>query len=423
MRKRGRDQQELVIRSLLARLGEEAGEPTDDELRKAARLASAEGRSPQGRPVAQSRPWRPLRLRWVAAGAAGLLVATGLGFGVASWITPTSSARPDTDVEGLGFLPAPGWTVVQAGLPGSAESARAVAANVPIHPPNPEIGLPAPALGSWPSWGILIVATLRARGDPAVDARFPVRSLPLRFADAVPVSETEHVLRAGVGGYNVEASIGFGSEPTAGMLRQADAQISRLVVAPSAITIAVRPTIDGRQGPLVVSGSVTSGKKDEKVTIQFKQCGLFPAQFRDHAEVLTEEGGGFSTETGVGANGVLRAMSGGDTSNEVSVQARPDVRLSPRPPRKYVAYVVEQQSFWRRQVLIQRFDRKRGSWALLKKLRLVHQENAGGGVFIWSSTDDFKAAVSRGTTIRAVLPLAQARPCHIGGYSNLVVTK
>lgn len=418
---RGQNEQELVVRRLLERLDAEQPEPAEDELRRAAQTAAAEGRTPRERPAPNARPWRPLRLRWAAGVATALLLATGLGFGVASSLTPAGSAR--TDVEGLGFLPATGWTVVQTGLPGSAESARAVAANVPVHEPNPELGFSLPALGSWPSWGIVVVATLQARGDPARDAAFPVRTLPLHFSDAVPVTETEHVLRAAVGGYNVEASINFGSEPTDGMLRDAEAQIARLVVAPAAVTISVRPTIDGRQGPLVVSGSVTSGKEGEKVTVQFKQCGLFPTQFRDHAEVLTEEGGGFSMETGVGANGVLRALSGGDTSNEVPVQARPDVRLSPRPPKKYEAYVVDQRSFWRRQVLIQRFDRKRGAWVLVKKLRLVNQENAGGGVFIWSSTDEFAMKVPKGTTIRAVLPLAQAKPCHIGGYSNLLITK
>ena len=139
-------------------------------------------------------------------------------------------------VRRAGFLPATGWTVVQTGLSGPSESARAIAANVPIHPPNLEVGLPLPALGSWPPWGILIVATIRARGDSAVDARFPVRSLPLSFADAVPISETERVLRAGVGGYNVETSIGFGSEPTVEMLRDAEDQIARLVVQRNQLT-------------------------------------------------------------------------------------------------------------------------------------------------------------------------------------------
>ena len=233
----------------------------------------------------------------------------------------------------------------------------------------------------------------------------------------------EYVLRAGVNGYNVDASVTFASEPTAAMFEKAEEQIARLVVAPAAITITVRPTIFGRQGPLVVSGSVTSGKADQKVTLQYKQCGLLPAQFRDYTEVTTHEGGGWSLETGVLANGAFRALSEGDVSNEVQVQKRVDVRLEPAPPRRFVVNVVERFQFWRKQVLIQRFHRGQKKWLLVKKLRLVNTDAAPGSTFVWSSTDEFAVDVPRGTTIRAVLPLAQAKPCHIGGYSNLLVTK
>jgi hypothetical protein len=415
--RRARHDQELVVTRLLARLGDEAGEPTESELRGAAQLAAREGRSPQERPAVHIRPWRPLRVRWAAAGAAALLVATGLGFGVASWLTPASSAR--TDFEGLGFLPATGWTVIQAGLPGSAESARAVAANVPVEAPNPEVGLPLPALGSWPPWGIAIVATLRARGDPGVDPAFPVRTLPLRLADAVSVTATEHDLRAGVGGYNVDLDISFGSEPTAALLRKAEEQIARLVVAPAAITLAVRPTVYARD-PLVVYGAVTTGKDGEKVTVQFRQCGLYPAQFRDHAETETHEGGSWSIETGVYANGVFRAVAGGDVSNQVKVQARADVRLSPRRSGGYEVNVVARSSFWRKRVVIQKFDRVRGNWVKLRTLVLDDQGAAPGSAFVWSTTGKF--TLPKRTTVRAVLPLDQAKPCFIAGYSNLLRT-
>ena len=423
--RRHRQDEEHVIRALLARLGDEADDPTEAELRRAARLAAGEGRTPQERPGSRARPWRPLRVRWAAGGAAALLVATGLGFGVASWLTPTGSAR--TDVEGFGFLPAAGWTVIQVGLAGAAESTRMVAANVPISPGDRRRGQP-PALHAFPPWTIVIDATLKARGEPARDLAFPVRSLPLSLADARPVTVTgqptlEYVLRAGVNGYNVDASVTFASEPTEEMFGKAEEQIARLVVAPAPITISVRPTIFGRQGPLVVSGSVTSGKADEKVTLQFKQCGLFPAQFRDDAELTTHEGGGWSLETGVLANGVFRALSGSDVSNEVQVQKRVDVRLAPAPPRRFVVNVVERFQFWRKQVLIQRFHRGQRKWLLVKKLRLVNTAAAPGSVYVWSSTDEFALDVPKGTTVRAVLPLAQARPCHIGGYSNLLVTK
>ena len=183
--RRHRQDQEQVIRKLLARLGDDVGDPTEAELRRAARLAAGEGRTPQERPASHARPWRPLRLRWAAGGAATLLVATGLAFGVASWLTPTSSAR--TVVEGFGFLPATGWTVIQVGLGGSAESTRMVAANVPMSPGDPRRGQPL-ALHALPPWTIVIDATLKARGEPARDAAFPVRSLPLTLADARPVT-------------------------------------------------------------------------------------------------------------------------------------------------------------------------------------------------------------------------------------------
>ena len=276
--RRNRPDQEHVIRQLLARLGDEAGDPTEADLRKAARLAAAEGRSPQQRPATTRRPWRPLRVRWAAGGAAALLVATGLGFGVASWLTPTGSAR--TDVEGFGFLPATGWTVIQVGL-AARRSTRMVAANVPISPGDPARGQP-PALHAFPPWTIVIDATLKARGDPARDVAFPVRSLPLSLADARPVTAAgqptlEYVLRAGANGYNVDASVTFASEPTEEMFGKAEEQIARLVVAPVAVTIAVRPAVYGRAGPITVYGSVSNGKKDETVTVQFRQCGLYPS--------------------------------------------------------------------------------------------------------------------------------------------------
>ena len=82
----------------------------------------------------------------------------------------------------------------------------------------------------------MIDATLKARGEPARDLAFPVRSLPLSLADARPVTVTgqptlEYVLRAGVNGYNVDASVTFASEPTDAMFEKAEEQIARLVVA------------------------------------------------------------------------------------------------------------------------------------------------------------------------------------------------
>jgi hypothetical protein len=310
---------------------------------------------------------------------------------------------------------------MQLGSTGSAESARAVAANVPFAPADRPGEQPLATLQAVPPTGVVIVAMLATRGDTAADRAFPLRTLPLRLVDAEIESLMQYRLRAGVGGYNLDARITFGSEPSPTMLGAAERQIERLVVAPDQVTIAVRPTIYGHF-PLTVYGSVASGKAEENVTVQFKQCGLYPLQFRDHAEVLTEVGGGWSLRTGVYANGVFRAIAGGDSSNEVQVRKRADVRLSPRPPKRFQVQVVERASFWRKRVVIQRYDRRLGKWMSVKTLRLEHSGAAPGSSFVWSETDEFTLSVPKGTTIRATLPLDQAKPCHIAGYSTLLRT-
>lgn len=182
-----------------------------------------------------------------------------------------------------------------------------------------------------------------------------------------------------------------------------------------AVSLAVRPLVN----PTTAYGSVASGKAGEKVTVQFKQCGLYPVQFRDRAEVTTEAGGGWSVDIGAPTNGTFRALSGGAASNEVSVLVRVDVRLAPHGSRKYQVNVVATLPFWKKRVLLQRFDRSRSAWVNVRKLVL---DNTFGPGLIWSTTDRFTVKLPRGTTIRAVLPLDQAKPCFLAGYSKLVRT-
>ena len=45
-----------------------------------------------------------------------------------------------------------------------------------------------------------------------------------------------------------------------------------------------------------------------------------------------------------------------------------------------------------------------------------------GGSGLTASTESFHPDVPKGTTLRAVLPLAAAKPCYLGGYSKLIRT-
>jgi hypothetical protein len=99
------------------------------------------------------------------------------------------------------------------------------------------------------------------------------------------------------------------------------------------------------------------------------------------------------------------------------------VRLERRRGGRLRVRVGGTQSFWRKRVLIQRFDRRIGQWVAARTVPLTDTEGGRYAVpVIFSLTQPFRLAVSRGTLVRAVLPRTVARPCYVAGYSQLVRT-
>jgi hypothetical protein len=196
--------------------------------------------------------------------------------------------------------------------------------------------------------------------------------------------------------------------------------LPRSVAASSDLTLVVQPTIiRSTSDRMTIFGSVSGGEAGKKVTIQFKACGLQPIQFRDAFETTTRAGGGFSLEElrpfNLGISGVYRAVSGGDVSAEIRVQQRVGVYMRPLSGGRFQVWVGGKVSFWRRFVLLQRFERRRGVWITMR--RLVLTEGFAGGY-----SARFRARVPTGTQLRAVLPLSQARPCYLAGYGPIFRT-
>jgi hypothetical protein len=187
----------------------------------------------------------------------------------------------------------------------------------------------------------------------------------------------------------------------------------------SGITLVVLPTtFTNTSQRMNVYGSVAGGKAGEKVTVQFKACGLYPIQYRDALETTTTAGGSYSFAElqpfNLGVSGVFRALSGNAVSAEVPVKQRAFVSLWRHPSGKsYRVSAWGKVSFWRRHVLLQRFERRRGVWVTVRKLVLT--EDLG-------RTTPFRPGVPKGTKIRAVLPLSQAKPCYLAGTSQIWTT-
>lgn len=353
-----------------------------------------------------------------AAVAAALLLGSGLGFGLGASVTPSGAAGDN--VVGFGFLPARNWYVVQSGAVGPGSEGHAIASNVPLRTGRDAGAIPDATLESLAQGGIVIATTFGLRGDPGEDFRFPAGSLPLLISDAELVGPrvareiTQYGLRVGVGGFNVDARIYFGGAPTPRLFEVAQRQLERLVVASEQVTIAARPTTAAPLETITLFGSVESGRANEKVEIQAKDCGQ--PFFRLVAATTTTEGGGWSIPFGPGINTAVRAVWKEHASSQVALRqrARLEFRSKPFDRTRFVVSVVAQAQFWRKRVLIQRFDRLLGKWQAYRSVVLTDQDGPG---LIWTS-GEFTARVPKGSLLRAVLPASQAGPCYLSGTSR-----
>lgn len=194
------------------------------------------------------------------------------------------------------------------------------------------------------------------------------------------------------------------------------------VPSQSEVTVVVQPRIlrDLRQS-MSIFGSVSSARAGEKVTIQFKACGLNPLQFRDAYETTTNRGGGFSVEfpspVSPKVSGVFRAVHGDSISAEIPVQHQAPITMRILGRGRFEVWVTGFTSFWRRHVVLQRFQRARGVWVKVRRLVLTEQEYIPGST-VTVQTAPFRPPVPRGTRIRAVFPLSQAKPCYVAGVSE-----
>lgn len=412
---RNRDEfEERNVERGFAELREDIDVPSEDELRALARAASATPRpaAPDGRPRARF----PLRARWtVAATAAALLVGSGLGFGVGNSVTPAVQAGT-TPFAGTGFLPAQGWNVVQVGTATGRRPATAIATNVRLHPGDRPGQLPMGTIASLPPHGLLIHAVFTTRGDPTRDALFRERSLPLQVGWAKQEAPNLYRLRAGTGGYNVDAGIHFGTaHPTEEMLGEAQLQLGRLVVAPGRVTLTARPTTLGPNQFSLLSGAVSSGRADEEVTIQARDCGQ--STFTGVTAILTHDGGTWNTQFTRSINSTIRAVWKGEASPTIELRQQVSVVLRRRGAGRFAAAVASRWTFWRKKAQIQR--RIGSKWRTVRTVTLTDTSAHAGTGTTWTEVE-FPLRMPRGTLLRAMITADQAKPCYLAAASDTV---
>lgn len=188
--------------------------------------------------------------------------------------------------------------------------------------------------------------------------------------------------------------------------------------AAETISMSARPLISRANERVTATGVVGSGRADQLVTLQSRPCDQ--TTWRDIAETSTHEGGSWTIDFSAGIGGLFRATSAGAESEPLKLQTRPSVSLVQRPPGKFSVHVNAQRPFWHRKVELQRFDSKKRVWIVVRKVLLTEQGAPPGVGWVYTGSDKVPVKVPKGTTMRAVLPLSQTRPCYLAGYSNLL---
>lgn len=182
------------------------------------------------------------------------------------------------------------------------------------------------------------------------------------------------------------------------------------------VTMASRQSAVSGTQPATLIGTVESGKADEIVTIEAKDCRQ--GSFTEVESARSDDGGRWSAEYWPGVNTTLRAKWKGAVSESIALGQRAWVTLAKLASRgKFTVRVTGKAPAWRKRVLIQR--RRSGAWKTLRSIVLAEQFAAGLTGAVHTSAG-FRMSLPRGTLLRAVLPLSQARPCYLAGVSATV---
>ena len=164
-----------------------------------------------------------------------------------------------------------------------------------------------------------------------------------------------------------------------------------------------------------VFGQVSSGAEGEYVAVLGKECGIPGAFFRGIGGATTTAGGQYEAAATIRTKTTLRADWKGAKSKTVVVTPRAYVSLTKEPRGFRVGVASEVANVDGRRVRIERLTP--AGWKLLQTVVLRTASYNG-----YAEKDKLRFKVPKGTTIRAVLPRAQAGPCYLAGYSKLIRT-
>jgi plastocyanin len=183
---------------------------------------------------------------------------------------------------------------------------------------------------------------------------------------------------------------------------------------PLAVTIVAKPAIVTYRTATTLSGSVSNGQANERVTVQGQLCGS--TSFATVATVSTTTSGVWTLAVQTLKTAVYQARWRSAAAT-TTVKVRPRVTLRKLTASRFAVRVLAAQSFSGKVVVFQRYNATRRTWV---RVRFVVLRSMGGTAPTFVSGVNFRSKVRVGTRIRAVIGSAQVAPCYLAGTSNVV---
>jgi plastocyanin len=181
-----------------------------------------------------------------------------------------------------------------------------------------------------------------------------------------------------------------------------------------AVTIAASPAVVTYNGATTISGSVSNGQPNERVTVQAQACGV--TAFVTLAAVSTSAGGAWTLAARPAKTTTYQAKWRTAVGTS-TVRVRPRVTLRKLTAGRFALRVSAAQSFSGKVVVFQRFNAAQGVWV---RVRFVVLRAMGGTAPTVISGANFRPRLKAGTRVRAVIGATQVAPCYVAGTSNVV---
>lgn len=183
---------------------------------------------------------------------------------------------------------------------------------------------------------------------------------------------------------------------------------------PLSVTIVAKPTIVTYRNATALSGSVSNGQANERVTVRAQPCGS--TSRATVATISTTTGGAWTLAARPLKTTVYQA-NWRSAEATTTVRVRPRVTLRKLTAGRFAVRVLAAQSFSGKLVAFQRYNATRRRWV---RVRFVVLRSMGGTAPTFVSGANFRSRVRAGTRVRAVIGSTQVAPCYLAGTSNLV---